>query len=149
MMEEATGLTTGLIKNPESAHFSGMNATIINGDESSETVMDILVEPGLGAPLHLSLDEDKLFLVIEGRFAFRAGNQTFPVQAGDRIAVQKGDAHAFRNVSSRPSRLILVSSPRRHDCFFKAMAALPVPHDPSEVEIVCQRYQQQIIGPLP
>jgi len=44
--------------------------------------------------------------------------------------------------------MTLISTPARHDRFFEAMDALPVPHEPEQVQAVCERFGQAIVGPL-
>ncbi|MBP0444782.1 cupin domain-containing protein [Roseomonas sp. SSH11] len=142
---------TGRLAPQGIARFSGIAAEILAGGEDPPvTILDMRVEADHGAPLHASFDEDKLFLVLEGRFRFdlgEAGGGEVTAVAGARIAVRRGDAHGFR-AEGGPARMLLVSTPGRHDRFFTALAALPVPHDPAAVEAVCRRFNQRIIGPL-
>jgi quercetin dioxygenase-like cupin family protein len=127
---------------------SGIAAEIIAGGDGAMTIMLMTVSPGHGAPPHISLDEDKVFLVSKGIVTFRVQDTSIEAKAGDRIAVGRGDVHGFTNRCTLPATVLLVSSPARHDRFFRAMAALPLPHQAVAVAAVCQRFNQVIVGPL-
>jgi len=60
--------------------------------------------------------------------------------------IERGVLHGFRNDSGRSARMLLVATPARHDEFFRAMAALPVPHDRAAVQAVCERFGQVLPG---
>jgi hypothetical protein len=60
--------------------------------------------------------------------------------------VKRGDLHGFVNEQAADARMLLVSSPARHDEFFRALAALAVPHDREAVLKVCTLYRQEIVG---
>lgn len=61
------------------------------------------------------------------------------------MSLSKGQIHSFV-AQAGPARMTLVSSPAHHDRFFRAFGALPVPHDPGQVEAVCRACDQQIVG---
>jgi len=54
--------------------------------------------------------------------------------------------HGFVNLQQSDAVQVLVSTPARHDEFFRAMAALPANYDPSEFEAVCRKFNQKILG---
>ncbi|VVE14108.1 cupin [Pandoraea pneumonica] len=128
--------------------FANMDVRLIEGVGSPRdlTIMDMTVNPHGGAPMHRSLDEAKTFVMTQGRLQFTVGEVTRDVAAGDTVIVAKGDVHGFTNLMETPARMLLVSTPARHDAFFRAMAALPVPHDPNAVREVCETYRQVIVG---
>ncbi|VVE61065.1 cupin [Pandoraea anapnoica] len=130
--------------------FANMDVRLIAGvrdhDERDLTLMDMTVNPQGGAPMHRSLDEEKTFVMTHGRLRFTVGDTTRDVVAGDTVNVAKGDVHGFVNEQVMLARMLLVSTPARHDAFFRAMAALPVPHDPQAVREVCETFRQEIVG---
>ncbi|ASL48793.1 hypothetical protein bAD24_p00440 (plasmid) [Burkholderia sp. AD24] len=99
-----------------------------------------------GAPAHRSLDEEKTFVVQEGALEFQIGETVQRVSAGAVVTVAPGDVHGFINRETADARMLLVAAPARHDAFFRAMAALPVPHDVDEVRRICEKYRQVIVG---
>ncbi|MFK0378187.1 cupin domain-containing protein [Pandoraea sp. NPDC090278] len=130
--------------------FANMDVRLLAGvhdrDERDITLMDMTVNPQGGAPMHRSLDEEKTFVMTHGRLRFTVGDTTRDVVAGDTVTVAKGDVHGFVNEQEMLARMLLVSTPARHDAFFRAMAALPVPHDPQAVREVCETFRQEIVG---
>uniref|UniRef100_UPI00286F56C9 hypothetical protein n=1 Tax=Paraburkholderia sp. TaxID=1926495 RepID=UPI00286F56C9 len=77
-------METGMIDTQESLQFAGMATRVIAGLSTAApyTVMEMRVEPGGGAPLHRSLDEDKTFIVLEGALDFRFGENVREAGAG-------------------------------------------------------------------
>jgi len=130
------------------AAFSGIEAEILlGGEQAPMTVMLMTVAPGQGAPAHISKEEDKVFCITVGRLLFLADTRKFDASAGDRVFVGRGVTHGFSALVG-PAQMTLVSTPARHDRFFQAMDALPTPHDLKDVQAVCERFGQAIVGPL-
>ncbi len=128
------------------ARFSGIEAGILLGGEAAPlTVMRMLVTQGQGAPLHISHEEDKLFRILRGTLLFVIGEDRITATEGDTLFVPRGTVHGF-SADGGPAEMLLVSTPARHDRFFQAMDALPVPHRMEDVAQVCQRFAQSIVG---
>lgn len=128
------------------ADFSGIGADVLLGGENAPmTVMHLAVTDGQGSPRHKSLEEDKVFHVASGSMVFLVGDKIFAAEAGDIIYVSRGLEHSFCATHGEAT-LVLFSTPSRHDRFFADMGALPVPHDPQEVQEVCERHAQVITG---
>lgn len=133
----------------ETGSFSGIDFRIeVPGVETGGrlAVIEMNVQPGAGAPLHVSFEEDKYFRILAGRFRFAAGGQERELTAGASVTVARGTPHGFQNAGSEVAQLLLVSTPAGHDAFFKDMAALPVPHKLPEVAAVCRRHKQEIVA---
>jgi quercetin dioxygenase-like cupin family protein len=127
--------------------FSGITADILLGGEAPMTVINMSVEPNLGAPAHISFEEDKVFVVTRGCFEFQLADAIVWVEAGDRVFVPKGTIHSFR-ADGDVAHMTLVSTPARHDRFFQAINALPEPRSPEDIGAVCARFAQQMRGPI-
>lgn len=140
---------SGKIEGGEAVSFAGLATEIIAGDDGQATIMRMKVTPNFGAPLHISYDEDKVFLVSEGTLRFTVQDKTFDVHAGECVAVKGGDVHGFVNPQPSDAVQVLVSTPARHHEFFRAMAELGGNYDPAQLEAVCRRFNQKIVGPVP
>lgn len=146
---DATPSRSGILSSQGQACFSGITADILlGGADAPCTVMVMTVETGLGAPAHISFEEDKVFHVTDGAFLFLIGEDRVRGEAGDHILVMKGVTHGFSALGDGPARMTLVSTPSGHDGFFRALSDLPVPHDPGEVAAVCEQFHQAIVGPV-
>jgi quercetin dioxygenase-like cupin family protein len=135
----------------EATEFAGITARIINPYPSPFTILDMTIKPGLGAPAHISSTEDKLFMVIEGQLKYLIGDKTEIVGPGARVIVPRGVIHGFTNVGTADARHILVSTPRRHEEFFRDMHKIPEPREQhmDQLSAIAQRNDQAIVGPLP
>lgn len=133
----------------ETTQFAGIIARIVNADESPYTVLDMVIRPGFGAPAHISPMEDKLFILIQGSVRYLIGDKTEIAQAGARIQVAKGVIHGFRNVGEEDARHILISTPRHHENFFRALHNNSLLQRSDRVAEIAAQNDQQIVGPLP
>lgn len=112
------------------------------------TAMELTVAPGMGAPAHISFNEDKVFVITEGYLLFLIGEARLQVNVGDHVFVVKGDIHSFSALGKKPAKMTLISTPSHHDRFFHALSNLTVPHDQDEVAGVCTTQGQTIVGPV-
>jgi len=144
-------MQAGFTTDFETTEFAGLTTRIMNTDDSPFTVLDMTIKPGFGAPAHISTGEDKLFMVIEGKLKYLVGTETRIAEAGARIQVPKGVVHGFTNVGAGEARHILVSTPRRHEEFFRDLNSLPEPRE-QHMDMLAEisaRNAQEIVGPLP
>jgi len=69
--------------------------------------------PGeLIAPPHVHLEDDEAWYVLEGRLAFRLGDEELQAPAGTAVFGLRGLAHTYWNPDARPARYLLVMRPR-------------------------------------
>jgi quercetin dioxygenase-like cupin family protein len=148
MTEPTDNALAGRLTIRTTARFSGIEAGILLGGEAAPlTVMQMLVAQEQGAPLHISHEEDKLFRIACGTLLFVIGEDRIEAVAGETVFVPRGTVHGFA-AQGGEAEMVLVSTPARHDRFFLAMDALPVPHRMEDVAQVCQRFGQSIVGPV-
>ncbi|WP_027580720.1 cupin domain-containing protein [Bradyrhizobium sp. Ai1a-2] len=135
----------------ETTEFAGIRARIINPYPSPFTILDMTIKPGAGAPAHISATEDKLFIVIEGQLKYLIGDRTAVAGPGARVQVPRGTVHGFTNVGDADARHILVSTPRRHEEFFRDLQDIPDPREEHMDRLpgIAARHDQAIVGPLP
>jgi quercetin dioxygenase-like cupin family protein len=144
-------MEAGIATEFEQTDFAGISARIINPGTSPFTILDMTIKPGFGAPAHISASEDKLFVVLEGTLKYLIGDSTEIVGPGARVQVPKGIVHGFTNVGPGDARHILVSTPRRHEEFFRDLHNIPEPRD-QHMDLlpgIAERNDQAIVGPLP
>ncbi|MBR1121400.1 cupin domain-containing protein [Bradyrhizobium lablabi] len=144
-------MEAGITTKFEQTDFAGINARIINADTSLFTILDMTIKPGFGAPAHISASEDKLFVVLEGTLKYLIGDRTEVAGPGARVQVPKGIVHGFTNVGTGDARHILVSTPRRHEEFFRDLHNIPEPREQHMHLLpgIAERHDQTIVGPLP
>ena len=86
---------------------------------SGYCMVEIRSAPGAGAPPNRHPEDDEVFYVLEGEYAFRVGEENISARPGDCVKVPNGAVHAFRNVGQAPARMLVINSPGRiHEAFF-------------------------------
>lgn len=60
------------------------------------------------APLHLHVECDEAWVVLEGTLTVLVGDQEETAEAGDAILVPRGTAHTYWNPGPEPCRYLLV-----------------------------------------
>jgi len=73
------------------------------------------LEPGQAQKVHTHDDQDKVYVVLEGRGRVTVGGDEETLEAGEAIVAPAGAAHGVRNDSgARLLLLVLVSPPPPH-----------------------------------
>ena len=86
------------------------------------TLWTEITPPGGGPPPHYHTLDDESFHVLEGRVEFFADGQWREVAPGGTVFMPRGVAHAFRNVGTTPSRMLLSTSPSGFEIYFARCA---------------------------
>ena len=81
------------------------------------TVIDMHIPPGGGPPPHRHSFEET-FILLEGEMEATFRGQKFIVRAGETATVPANAPHQFKNISSKPVRLICICSPAGQEKFF-------------------------------
>ncbi len=66
------------------------------------------------AGLHLHRSDDEAWYVLEGRLGFLVDGENREVNAGESLLVRRGTPHTYWNSLDRPTRYLLVMTPRIH-----------------------------------
>jgi len=64
------------------------------------------------APLHVHHEDDEAWYVLDGALCVRVGDEVAEVPAGGAVLVPRGTPHTYWNPRSRPTRYLLVMTPR-------------------------------------
>jgi quercetin dioxygenase-like cupin family protein len=80
-------------------------------------VIDMHVPPGGGPPPHRHHFEET-FILLEGEIEATFRGQKSIVKAGDTATVPANAPHQFRNISSKPVRMLCICSPAGQEKFF-------------------------------
>ncbi|HEY7259591.1 MAG TPA: cupin domain-containing protein [Gaiellales bacterium] len=85
---------------------------------SASIVLAEWADPGGGdppryiAPLHVHHEDDEAWYVVEGALVVRSGDTDLQVPAGGAAIVPRGTPHTYWNPLPRPTRYVLVMTPR-------------------------------------
>lgn len=89
------------------------------------TVLENIVAPLEGPPLHAHASEDEAWYVLEGRLRFKLDGELRDAPAGSFVFVPRGLAHCFQNVGTEPARILVMFTPAGMETFFDRFARLP------------------------
>lgn len=105
------------------------------------------LSPKRGTPLHVHLEQDEVFYVIEGAYYFQVGDEKFDLKAGDSIFLPRNVPHAWTQVADKGKMIVVFQPAGKMEDFFVSLSGMD--HDPSPEEIarLFKDNQMQIVGP--
>jgi quercetin dioxygenase-like cupin family protein len=114
---------------------------------SSLTV--VTYEPRWGGPfLHRHARSDEMFFVLEGDFLYRAADTQRTVGPGAFVFVPAGTPHAFKCLSDRPSKQIVMFSPAGPELWFDELTRLRATGAaPDAIAAAAAKFDQERLGP--
>jgi quercetin dioxygenase-like cupin family protein len=122
------------------------------------SVLEHTARRGDSPPLHVHVNEDEVFHILDGDFRFQIGSEQRKGQAGDTVLAAKGVPHTYR-VESDTGRWLTVTTHEQFEEFVRAMARKaqtdelpPVGGPPSAEAIealtaVAKKFGIAIVGP--
>jgi quercetin dioxygenase-like cupin family protein len=122
------------------------------------SVLEHAARRGDSPPLHVHVNEDEIFHILEGDFRFQMGTEERKGQAGDTVLAPKGVPHTYR-VESNSGRWLTVTTHEQFEEFVRAMARkadakeLPPAGGPPSQEAIealtgmAKRFGTEIVGP--
>ncbi|MDJ0792032.1 MAG: cupin domain-containing protein [Acidimicrobiia bacterium] len=143
-------------------HFLNHLATIkvAGGPTSSMSVVEFTGLRGFGPPLHNHLEEDELFIVLDGELEFHTGDERIVGGPGSMAFLPHNRPHTFQVLSETANFVNVTSSATTTPRFDRMVAALgvvtddpsmpePSPIDPGRVAEICSANGIEILGPPP
>jgi len=97
----------------------------LRGDDSEGalSVVDEVIPPGYGPPMHVHPSFAEGFYVLGGELTFQCGDELLTGTTGSWVFVPKGVAHTFANLSGQPARALLICSPAGFERHFEQVLA--------------------------
>lgn len=111
------------------------------------SILELRLAPGQGAPPHIHHREDEIFTILEGECAITAQEKTQTAKAGAVVILPRGVAHAFRNTSDVPTRIMITAVPGGLETFFEesSQVAADDPEANTKLTAIAQRYQIEFL----
>lgn len=114
----------------------------------SLTVLENVIAPGDGPPLHVHANEDEAWYVLEGQLRFRLDAGMHGAAAGSFVFVPRGTPHCFQNVGERAARILVMFTPAGMERFFDRFAELPPDADlPGAFRSIGGEVGMEVVGP--
>lgn len=122
------------------------------------SVLEQTAPRGDSPPLHLHVDEDEVFHLLEGELRFSMDGQERTVTAGDTVIAPRGTPHTYRVESDR-ARWLIITAHRQFEDFVRTMARpaesedVPPPAGPPPPEAIAalvataNQFGIEILGP--
>lgn len=106
-------------------------------------VVESFAKPDCATPMHLHRNEEEHFIVISGLYRVALEDKLFDISSGASITIPKGARHSWRNLSSEPSRLLVILTPGGFEQCIQTIR-----NNPSEkLEEVAASFGCFIVGP--
>jgi quercetin dioxygenase-like cupin family protein len=81
-------------------------------------LIEVLVPSQSGPPPHIHRREDEAFYVLEGEFEVHIDDQSLTAGPGSWVTLAKATLHHFKNVSTKPAKMLILATPAGLDQFF-------------------------------
>ncbi len=113
-------------------------------------IIEMLVPPGEGPPMHIHRREEEAIHVLEGRFRFWCGDRVWDGYEGATVLLPRGIPHTFQAVGA-PGRVLGTVAPGGFEGFFVQCAArgLRLPDDAAALKALAAEFGFDITGPKP
>ncbi|GAB3321470.1 hypothetical protein GCM10027299_15950 [Larkinella ripae] len=132
----------------------GVNSNILDVKVSGkDTNGDLAVfeqtslSPKRGTPLHVHPNQDEIFQVQEGEYAFLVGQDKYRLKTGDSIFLPRKVPHAWTQVSERGRMTVILQPAGKLEEFFVTMAALEKEPTQAEIAKIFADHEMQVVGP--
>jgi quercetin dioxygenase-like cupin family protein len=111
------------------------------------TVLEFILNPRDGAPLHVHHREDEIVYVVAGQCTVGTKEQSYPAPAATLVRFPKGTPHFFRNDSSDPCKLLITAIPGGLDHYFAELAAALAANQPDTIPAINRQYEIEFLPP--
>jgi quercetin dioxygenase-like cupin family protein len=122
----------------------------VRGDQTGGalTVLENVIPPGEGPPMHVHGGEDEAWYVIAGELRFSLDGELHAASAGSFVFVPRGTPHCFQNVGEADARLLVLFTPSGMERFFDRFAAIPAGRfDPASFRTAGAEAGMDVVGP--
>lgn len=100
-----------------------------------------------GPPLHVHPDQDEIFYIRAGEYAFQVGDKHYRLKAGDTIFLPRGVPHTFSQLSAESHMLFMFTPAGDMEAFFREQGALKGVPTPEEGAALFAAHGMKVVGP--
>jgi len=125
-----------------------MNVKLSSAESAGElTVIEDLIPPKNGPPLHVHSRESEAYYVLEGEFEFTCGEDTVRGGVGTFVHAPRGLPHRYFNVGDTPGRVLFSFTPAGIERFFGELTEQKDQLTPAIMATVAAKYGITLIPP--
>jgi len=110
------------------------------------TVIEDVIAPQTGPPLHVHARENEAYYVLAGEFEFTSGDDTVRGGPGTFVHSPRGIPHRYFNLGETPGRLLFSFTPGGIEAFFQELADKHVT-DPKAMTEIALTHGIQMLAP--
>ena len=126
-----------------------MDTKIAGKDTDNDLV--VFEQTGLtlkgGPPLHLHLNQDEWFYIIEGEYIFQVGEDKHNLKAGDTIFLPRNVPHAFIQLTEKGKMIVSFLPAGKMESFFEVADSWTSMPTKEELSKVFTDHEMKIVGP--
>jgi len=124
----------------------GVTRFLVHGGEVNDAyaIIEQIIPPGGGPPLHVHRHETEIFYVVEGQFEIVVGDQILTAAPGTSAVCPRDIPHKFRNVYDVPSRLTVTIIPGHFGAFFERVDTVD-PDDHEAIRVLAAEYDVEVL----
>ena len=100
-----------------------------------------------GPPLHVNVNQDEIYFLLEGEFTFKLHDKLVKVKSGDTVFCPRGSAHTFAQQSDSGRLLLMHLPPGNIEEYFNALSKLTQPPSPEAGAKLFAAHGMKIVGP--
>jgi len=156
-IEKKEGVKDGfLVKAGEARHgkhtpFKGVNPNDLKiSTKDTDGQMSLFEYIGIektGPPLHVHLEQDEVFYVVEGDYLFQLGDEQHKLEAGDTIFLPRTIPHTWMQISEKGKLIYILQPANKMEEFFYAMDDLGRPPSEEEAQMISMAHGIRNVGP--
>lgn len=100
-----------------------------------------------GPPLHINLNQDEIFYVIEGTYLFELDGTRHKLTAGDLILAPRKVPHTFAQLTDTGRMIFFLQPSGKMEDYFRTLGKLTGKLSPQEGAKLFTDHDMQIVGP--
>jgi quercetin dioxygenase-like cupin family protein len=89
--------------------------------DGAVTVLELVLQPGGGAPFHRHSREHEILVLNEGTLRVEEESGAVELEHGDLVLIPRGTRHAFANPADTTMRALIVAVPGGLERFFREL----------------------------
>ena len=126
-----------------------MNVKVGAAQSNGElTIIEDVIPPDSGPPLHVHEKEDESYYVLEGEFEFVCGGERVSGGSGTFVFAPRGLPHRYKNIGTTPGRMLFSFTPGGIEAFFTELGA-QTQLNPAIMTAIAARHRITILPPSP
>jgi quercetin dioxygenase-like cupin family protein len=100
-----------------------------------------------GPPLHIHIDQDEYFYIINGEYLFQVGEEKFQMKPGDTIFLPKNVPHAFIQLTEKGKVLVSYFPAGKMEDFFRTTDSWTAPPPTETIAKTFKDHGMLVVGP--